>query len=61
MEKNLSIKFLEFLEPTTEANPIEKVINIFMVDNFEKPPTNTINDNDAGIKSRFSLHGLTGI
>jgi hypothetical protein len=49
MEKKLTIKFLEFLEPITEANPIEKVINAFMVDNFDKPPASTSNDNDAGI------------
>jgi hypothetical protein len=49
MEKTLAIKFLEFLEPITEANPTEKIINDFMVANFERPLPNTSNANDAGI------------
>lgn len=49
MEKTLAIKFLEFLEPTTEANPSVKVINDFMVANFERPSPNTNNEDDAGI------------
>jgi len=49
MNKNLTITFLEFLEPTTEANPTEKVINDFMISKFEKPSSDISNENDAGI------------